>query len=84
MAEPWLLKHTAIALRKLCEVSTLYPTCYVLEGIQDISFKGGGGFCDIHQGRHDNQLLCLKVVRLFQDSDIQRLLKVRGIFYYLY
>jgi hypothetical protein len=65
-----------IALRKLCEVSMLYPTCYVLEDIQDISSKAGGGFCDIHQGRYDNQLLCLKVVRLYQDSNIERLLKV--------
>lgn len=76
LAEPWLRKHTVIALRKLCEDSMLYPTCYALQGVEDVSHKGGGGFCDIFQGSYEGQALCLKVVRLYKKSKINELLKV--------
>lgn len=76
-AEPWLRKYTLIILRKLCENSMLYPQTYVLNGIQNPSRQGGGGFCDIFRASCNGQLLCLKVIRLIRDSDKDKLLKVR-------
>lgn len=76
LAVPELRKHILIVLQKLCEKSMLYPTCYTLDGIEDISPKGAGGFCDIYQGRYQGQNLCLKVVRLYEKQDQHEMLKV--------
>ncbi|XP_006464133.1 hypothetical protein AGABI2DRAFT_52342, partial [Agaricus bisporus var. bisporus H97] len=67
-----------IVLQKLCEKSMLYPTCYTLDGIEDISPKGAGGFCDIYQGRYQGQNLCLKVVRLYEKQDQHEMLKAHS------
>lgn len=65
-------------LRRLSETSTLYPRCYVLKGTTVVSgVISGGGFCDIYQGRYGEHSLCLKVVRLFQTSEKENILKVR-------
>ncbi|KAF7763880.1 hypothetical protein Agabi119p4_8417 [Agaricus bisporus var. burnettii] len=77
-AEPWLFKHTVIVLRKLCEVSMLYPTCHILDNVQDISLESGGGFCDIHRGHYKGQVICLKVVRIYQKSKVEDLLKAHA------
>lgn len=79
-AEPWLRKYTLITLRRICQNTLLYPQSYVLNDIKDASHLDGGGFCDIYRGSYNEQVLCLKVVRLFQKSDKDKMLKVRGGF----
>ncbi|KAJ3571924.1 hypothetical protein NP233_g3440 [Leucocoprinus birnbaumii] len=55
----------------------LYPRYYVLKDITCDSQEDGGGYCDIHKGHWINgQVLCLKVVRLYQRSDTEKLLKL--------
>ncbi|KAF7762009.1 hypothetical protein Agabi119p4_10001 [Agaricus bisporus var. burnettii] len=78
LAVPELRKHILIVLQKLCEKSMLYPTCYTLDDIEDISPKGAGGFCDIYQGRYQGQNLCLKVVRLYEKQDQHEMLKAHS------
>lgn len=80
LAAPKLRKHIVILLQKLCERNMLYPTCYALNGIEEILPKDAGGFCDIYQGRYQGQSLCLKVVRLYQKRDQHEMLKVRNCF----
>ncbi|KAF5362567.1 hypothetical protein D9756_002378 [Leucocoprinus leucothites] len=74
----WLRKHALLALRKLSENSLLYPQCYALHGIEyDPSAPMAyGGFCDIFKVNHNNENVCLKVVRLYQTSDVAKLLRV--------
>ncbi|EKM76726.1 hypothetical protein AGABI1DRAFT_12623, partial [Agaricus bisporus var. burnettii JB137-S8] len=67
-----------IVLQKLCEKNMLYPTCYALDGIEEILPKDAGGFCDIYQGRYQGQKLCLKVVRLYQKRDQHEMLKAHA------
>lgn len=74
---PWLRKHSLIALRDLSKTSLLYPHCYALKDIIFDSHESGGAFSDVHKGRYDEQLLCLKVVRLHQKSDTEAMLRVR-------
>ncbi|KAF5361832.1 hypothetical protein D9756_002261 [Leucocoprinus leucothites] len=75
-AAPWLRKHTLIVLRRISEASVLYPQCYVLNGIQTNSQEGGGGFCDIYKGHFEGQDICLKVVRLYQKTETNKMLKM--------
>ncbi|KXN89364.1 Protein kinase byr2 [Leucoagaricus sp. SymC.cos] len=70
-------KHMTIALCNLCRVSKLYPTCLLLKDIVLGPSKGGGGFSDVHKGYHPamEQILCVKVVRLYERSDVDAALK---------
>jgi hypothetical protein len=55
----------------------LYPECLVLEGIDIIGDAvGGGGFADIFKGRLRDEDIAVKVLKVYQKSDIQKLLKV--------
>jgi hypothetical protein len=55
----------------------LYPECLVLEGVEIIGDAvGGGGFADIFKGRLHDQEIALKMLRVYQKSDIEKLLKV--------
>ncbi|KAF5362283.1 hypothetical protein D9756_002380 [Leucocoprinus leucothites] len=74
----WLRKHALLALRKLSESSLLYPQCRVLKDIQyDPSAPAAcGGFCDIFKARYNKEDVCLKVVRLYQNSDATKVLRV--------
>ncbi|KAF5353565.1 hypothetical protein D9756_008099 [Leucocoprinus leucothites] len=75
--EPWLRKYSLIALYRLCKATLLYPRCYVLkQTIEIVSHEGGGGFSDIYRGRLGDTDLCLKVVRLYQKSDTDTMLKI--------
>ncbi|KAF9441661.1 kinase-like protein [Macrolepiota fuliginosa MF-IS2] len=56
----------------------LYPRCYVLKGIRyDSRYEDSGGFCDIVRGRTDDDLeLCLKVVRVYQRHETDKIMKI--------
>jgi hypothetical protein len=65
------------ALLRLCRASGLYPRCFVLTELEKIGDQvAAGGFGDIWKGVIRKRSVCVKVMRLFKDSDIQALLKV--------
>lgn len=68
-----------VAINRLSQKTGLYPTCYSLNNVE-VDGKdpiAGGSFGDIFKGRLGTQCVCLKVVRLFQNSQVLELLKVR-------
>ncbi|KXN83879.1 hypothetical protein AN958_00959 [Leucoagaricus sp. SymC.cos] len=74
--EPWLRKHSLIVLYKLSKNSMMYPRCYALKDIsRESQVHDGGGFCDIYRGNYNGQKLSLKVVRIFQKSEVDEALQ---------
>ncbi|KAF9440688.1 kinase-like protein, partial [Macrolepiota fuliginosa MF-IS2] len=49
----------------------------MLRDIEDESWAGYGGFCDIHKGRHGTKNLCLKIIKVDQ-SKKKELTKLYG------
>ena len=82
--DPALRRRHVKALIKLSRATGLYPECLVLKGIEIIGDAvGGGGFADIFKGRLRGQEIAVKVLKVYQKSDIEKLLKVTlkyGIF----
>ena len=69
-------RHMA-ALIKLSKASGLVPECLVLKGIElDSEPIAGGGFGDVYKGRSRGQEMALKFLKVYQNSDIQKLIKV--------
>ena len=76
--DPALRRRHVKALIKLSGTTALYPECLVLEGIEIVGDAvGGGGFADIFKGRLLDQEIAVKVLKVYQKSDIEKLLKVR-------
>ena len=72
-----LKRHHVKALIRLSGATGLYPECLVLKGIQIIGDAvGGGGFADIYKGWLWNQEIAVKVLKVYQKSDMEKLLKV--------
>ncbi|KAG6871968.1 hypothetical protein C0995_014426 [Termitomyces sp. Mi166 len=70
-------RELIIGTQRLCKDSGLYPTCYSLNGIK-ITEKypvNGGGFADIYRGEFQGRPVCLKLIRLFQSTDIKNFMK---------
>lgn len=73
---PQIRTQAFISLYKLSKASSLYPQAYALRDIICSSLEDGGGFCDVYRGRHGEQSLCLKVIRIQQKSDTAMVLKI--------
>ncbi|KAJ7926315.1 kinase-like domain-containing protein, partial [Mycena leptocephala] len=64
------------ALLRLSRESGLHPRCCALSGLQKIGQQvTGGGFGDIWRGLVRGQGVCVKIMRIFEESDIQAVLK---------
>ena len=75
--DPALRRRHVKALIKLSGATGLYPECLVLKGIEIIGDAvEGGGFADIFKGRLQDQEIAVKVLKVYQKSDIKKLLKV--------
>jgi hypothetical protein len=75
--DPALKRRHVKALIRLSGATGLYPECLVLKGIEIIGDAvGGGGFADIFKGRLLDQAIAVKVLRVYQKSDMEKLLKV--------
>ena len=59
----------------------MYPICYNLGDIELESEYpvAAGSFADIYKGRFRGQVVCLKVIRIYQTSQVQMFLKVTAI-----
>ncbi|KAJ7041077.1 hypothetical protein C8F04DRAFT_947734, partial [Mycena alexandri] len=63
-------------LLDLSQASGLHPHCFALTGLQKVGHQvAGGGFGDIWKGLVRGQSVSVKIVRLFQNSDIKAALK---------
>jgi hypothetical protein len=75
--DPALKRRHLKALIRLSGATGLYPECLVLKGIEIIGDAvGGGGFADIFKGRLRGEEIAVKMLKVYQKSDIEKLLKV--------
>ncbi|KAF9442869.1 kinase-like protein [Macrolepiota fuliginosa MF-IS2] len=63
-------------LCKLAKSAGVYPQCYILKGVEKEKdpFQGGG-FADVYKGTHKGRNICLKVFRIYQQSNRTRILR---------
>jgi hypothetical protein len=80
---PYLRRFSMGLLIKLAHESGLYPKCLIQRDIQLIGHHpfGGGGFGDVWRGLMKGHLVAVKVLRMFEESDVPQLLKVNGGIY---
>jgi hypothetical protein len=65
------------ALLRLSRASGLHPRCLPLSELQKVGeLLAGGGFGDIYKGLVDGQTVCVKIMRIFEDANINAALKV--------
>ncbi|KAF9449202.1 kinase-like protein [Macrolepiota fuliginosa MF-IS2] len=65
-------------LSRLSKETSQYPQCYVLDGLRIDQLEpadNSGGFCDVYKVRYSEQEVCLRVLRLGQRSDVERVIK---------
>ncbi|KAJ6598287.1 kinase-like domain-containing protein [Mycena vulgaris] len=73
-ARPFLFK----ALLRLSRASGLHPKCFPLLGLEKGQQVAGGGFSDICKGFVSGQSVAVKIMRLFQDRDVEAMVKEFG------
>ncbi|KAJ7740618.1 kinase-like domain-containing protein [Mycena metata] len=66
------------ALIRLSVESKLYPRCLTLTGLQQERLVAGGSFGDVYKGWLCDQSVAIKMMRVFEESDIDALLKEFG------
>jgi hypothetical protein len=66
------------ALIRLSGDSKLYPRCLTLTGLEQERLVAGGSFGDVYKAVLCGQSVAVKMMRVFQESDIDALLKVRN------
>ncbi|KAJ7289148.1 kinase-like domain-containing protein, partial [Mycena rebaudengoi] len=72
VAKPLIFK----ALLRLSRASGLHPRCFALSGLQkDSQQVTGGAFGDIWKGLVHGQCVSIKIMRVFQDSDVEAVQK---------
>ncbi|KIM82030.1 hypothetical protein PILCRDRAFT_88827 [Piloderma croceum F 1598] len=63
-------------LQALSRASGLYPECLVLKGVHmEAHPVAGGGYGDVFKGLLQGKQIAVKVLRIYQDSDLDKLLK---------
>ncbi|KAF9448599.1 kinase-like protein [Macrolepiota fuliginosa MF-IS2] len=68
--------HLLATTLRLCDASGMYPLCLTLRGVQcEDKVVTAGQFGEIRRGRFQNQIVYLKVVKLYEKSQISRVLK---------
>ncbi|KAJ7666763.1 kinase-like domain-containing protein [Mycena polygramma] len=71
--------HICQVLCQLSRDSGLHPHCFALTGLQKVGQQiAAGGFGDIWKGLVRGQNVCVKIMRVFQDADIEAILKDFG------
>ncbi|KAF9254435.1 kinase-like protein [Marasmius fiardii PR-910] len=69
----WIFK----LMVRLSRRSGLYPQCLTIRNVNKLGNHpvGGGAFGDVWKGRIGQQLVCLKVIRAFEASDVKQVAK---------
>ena len=66
-------------LMKLSRASGLYPECLILKGVDmEEDPVAQGSYGDVHKGQLQGKKIAVKVLRIYQDSNRDKLLKVRN------
>ncbi|KAJ6501178.1 kinase-like domain-containing protein, partial [Mycena vitilis] len=66
-------------LCRISRASGLHPRCFALTGLQKVGQQiADGGFGDIWKGLVRGQSVCVKIMRVFRDADIEAILKEFG------
>ncbi|KAJ7607025.1 kinase-like domain-containing protein, partial [Mycena polygramma] len=66
------------ALVRLSSESRLHPQCFTLKGLAQGRLVAGGSFGDVYKGWLENHYVAVKMMRVFEESDIGALLKEFG------
>ncbi|KAJ7651237.1 hypothetical protein FB45DRAFT_780589 [Roridomyces roridus] len=66
------------ALIRLSDYSKLYPRCFTLTDLEQERLVDGGSFSDVYQGYLRGQCVAVKMMRVFDQSDIETVLKSFG------
>ena len=68
------------ALLRLSRKSGFYPECIILKDIvrEDDCAVASGHFGEVWKGKFRDQQVCLKVVKIYKQSHVDHLLKVRS------
>ncbi|KAJ6551307.1 kinase-like domain-containing protein [Mycena capillaripes] len=75
VVKPLILK----TLLRLSRDSRLHPRCFALSGLQKIGKQvAAGGFGDVWKGLVCGQNVSVKIMRIFEDSDVEDILKQFG------
>lgn len=66
------------ALIKLARKTSLYPECMVLKGVKltGVSAVDGGSYGDVWKAKFEGKDMAVKVLKVYQKSDIDKLLRV--------
>ncbi|KAG6814687.1 hypothetical protein H0H93_012588, partial [Arthromyces matolae] len=75
-----LRRKLIIATQRISVRSKLYPTCYELKDVEQVgSFPvARGGFAEIFKGKFEGQLICIKAISVYQNSDLEHVFKQFG------
>lgn len=67
-----------VATQRLSTKTDLYPRSFDLTDVQPLSYTplASGSFADIHMGHLRGEYVCLKVVRVYQTSVYQHIVKI--------
>ncbi|KAG6818581.1 hypothetical protein H0H93_003796 [Arthromyces matolae] len=70
-------KQLIVATQRISLRSGLYPACYELQGVEDVGAfpHSGGGFPDIYKGKFQGEVVCIKIIRIFETTQIAYMLK---------
>lgn len=65
------------ALTRLSIKSSLYPSSLLLKGVEREAFAcADGGFGDVYKGKFRDQPVCIKIMRVYKSSQVERTIKV--------
>lgn len=74
---PQQRKQILTTLRRLSETSTLYPHWFPLQGMAHQPYEGASGeFYDIRRGNYKGVDLSLRVLRVLQPDQVNKMFKV--------
>ncbi|KAG6888776.1 hypothetical protein C0995_006105 [Termitomyces sp. Mi166 len=74
---PGFQRHLIVATQRLAATSGLYPTFYELTNVTiSKTSESSGGFADIYKGDFRGQEVCIKMVRLYKNTDMAHFMKV--------
>lgn len=69
-------RHVKLLIH-LSKKSGLYPECLILESVQiEGDAVASGSFGEVYRGRLGGQEIAVKILRVFQKSDMEKLLRV--------
>jgi len=74
-----LRRSLVVAMQRLSAKTSLYPKVFDFKGISLVEDNPvfAGGFADIYKGRLGDRFVCLKMIRVFESSQVDYVVKVR-------